>query len=368
MWIFLFLLIPIITAAYLLYKYPKNTTWWEAAVTVIIPMVVVILIKFLSQQSLMYSNEYWNSYATEARYYEDWNEEVIEIHYTYDSDGNISGSYTTTSIDYHPPYWELHGNCGETANIPESTFNNLKTLWNNNAFVELHRGFYDNDGDLYTTKWDNIMLHIETITTMHNYKNKVKSSSSVFGYKKIDKKITPVIEYNKINNYSCDFIYNYKNMGDQDYLRRWNAYLGAKKKVVIMIIPYYKGKLEDAFNQEAYWTGGNKNEFIACIGISSSTINWVHIISWTPLTVLKAQIAREIKEMKTVNMFKIVEYLGNTIDKTPGFVRKDFEEFNYISVPVPLWGYIIAGLLSIIVSFGMAMWVIENEFNTDGSY
>lgn len=366
MWIFLFLLIPLFTAGYLCYKYPKTVTWWEALLVILIPTLVVLGIKYSSQESVGWSREYWTSCATEAQYYEEWNELVAETHYTYDSDGNITGSYVTYHTEWHSPRWEMVGSCGEHIGIPQNTYVMLKNRWANESFIDLRRSYHTKDGDEYVTKWNKQFASIESITTSHLYRNKVKVSNSVFNFKKIDAKTTKVVEYNPINTHKCDFIYGWDNQGDQEYLRKWNAYTGAKKKVALMVMVFKNRPLEDAFIQESYWKGGNKNEFIVCVGVSSNTITWAHIISWTPLTTLKVQVVREIVDMKTLNMFQLLKYLGETINSVPNVVRRDFREFDYLTVPVPWWGYVLALILCIGCSIGMAIFVVENDFTNEG--
>jgi hypothetical protein len=81
---------------------------------------------------------------------------------------------------------------------------------------------------------------------------------------------------------------------------------------------------------------------------------------------LKAKVEREVKDMKKFDCRKIINYLGATIQKHPTFIRRDFEEFNYINVPVPTWAIIVAYIVSLISSICLGIWAEENEFENEG--
>jgi len=372
-------LIPVITVIILLTYFNKKVAWWEVGVVLGVPILLTLAFKVIGQQSLIYTTEYWNSYGTRAEYYEAWDEEVPCRHPIYETETYTDGEGNTQTrqvlvgymhaydVDDHSPYWEVNGSCGECFRIPQSKFDELCNRWHNKTFQDLHRDYHSKDGDMYYTVWDSTFPTIEPMATMHQYKNKVKNSDSVFQFKKINPKEVKVYNYNGIQDqYTCDYIYAAGHQNEQILLRQWNALLGAKKKVVFMLIPYYNQPYTACLDQEAYWKGGNKNEFILCVGVSSMTISWAHVISWTPQYTLKAKVEREVKDMKKFDCRKIINYLGATIQKHPTFIRRDFEEFNYINVPVPTWAIIVAYIVSLISSICLGIWAEENEFENEG--
>lgn len=373
MFVYLALLIPIITVFYLILFQHRHLLWWEIGLTMLIPTLCIFGIKLISQESLMYTPEYWNSYVTRAEYFEEWDEEVSCRHPIYetetytDSKGNthttqvLVGYEHPYDVEYHPEEWYLRGSGGESISCNATMFESLCTKWSNKTFEDLHRDYHSNDGDKYFTVFDSSFSHIEPLASLHKYKNKVKCSDSVFQFKTIDPKKVTVYEYLKPVNWKCNYIYNWTNQADQELLQRWNSYLGRKKKVTLIVLPYVNKSISEAYDQEAYWKGGNKNEFITCIGISSNTVSWCHVISWTPQTILKTQIEREVVDLKNFNMNNLINYLGTTIDSSEGVIRRDFEEFDYITVPVPLWGIILIYILTILSSVGLAIEVCTND-------
>ena len=359
------LLIPILTIIYLLSYYKREVVWWEVLVVLVIPIVCVIGVKVISKNSLIYTTEYWNSPTTQAIYYEDWDEKVPCCHTRFctDSKGDsyACGTLHAYDVDYHPERWVIHGGSGERLQVSKNVFEMLSKRWNSRKFKDMHRSYHSDDGDAYIATWDQKFESMEPIATVHKYKNKVKCTDSVFNFKKIDPKVTKVFEYNQPYGYVCNYIYGESNKKDQDLLRKWNAKIGAKKKALIIII-VFKGQISAAMDQEAYWKGGNKNEFVVCVGTNKSNdIKWTHVISWTPQTILKAQIMREVKEMEKLDMPVLINYLGSIIENTRGFIRRDFEEFDYLNVPVPLWGIIVCYMLSLILSIGLGIFVVKND-------
>jgi hypothetical protein len=369
--VYLAWLIPISVIVVVNVYYRKRVMWWESLIVLLIPILLTMIIKLIGQSSVMYSNEYWNSYGLKAEYYEPWDERVSCRHPIYhtevsmDFHGNLQthqvyvGNEHPFDVDYHGPEWRLIGTDNQTLGIPQSKFEELCTRWGNKQLHDMNRHYHSINGNAYFSVWNSTFSDIEPIASMHNYKNKIKTSDSLF--RNVDFKLKPY-DYKTVNGYMCDYIYGDNNLEDQLLLRQWNALLGAKKKVVMMLIPYYNEPRVNAINQEAFWKGGNKNEFILCVGITNKIIEWVHVISWTPQIVLKEKIEREVLRMEKYDTKSVINYMGNEIQSCDGVMRRDFEEFNSITVPIPTWATVLIYILSILSSVGLAYWAMANEF------
>lgn len=364
------LIIPALVLLFIVITNRGRIQWWEPVLLLLVPCATVFGIKAIAEQSLMYTDEYWNSYGTKVEYYEDWDE---YIHQTCtrsypcgtDSEGNTeycSETYDCSYVQYHPESWLLRGSGGEDINIDRGTYDRLCAQWHRKpAFVDLNRTYDSNDGDMYYAEWDSLFTSIEPIASQHRYKNKVKPSKNTFGFAEVDPKKDPVKTYNVPNGYTCDYIYGAGTGEDQKLLRQWNAWLGKKKKVVMMVMVYPNQPLEQAFKQESFWRGGNKNEFILCVGVSSDTISWTRVISWTPQTILKAQVEREIKELHKFCLKCIINHMAMAVEKWPTVIRRDFEEFNYLTVPAPLWGIIVAYVLSLVLAVLLGVMTVYDD-------
>ena len=206
------------------------------------------------------------------------------------------------------------------------------------------------DGNAYVTKYDDLFEHAIPICKQHTYENKIQCSQSVFNFQTVDddtKSQYCLFEYPKENLYNFNPILGKGNAEASNVLRIYNALNGSKRQLHMMLLVFNGQPLEAGLYQEAYWKGGNKNEFIVCVGLNEDNIKWVKIISWTESEVLKAKVAREIKEMKHYDPMKIVNYMGETIPDN--FVRRQFAEFSYISVQPTTRAVISTYIISIFV-------------------
>jgi hypothetical protein len=127
----------------------------------------------------------------------------------------------------------------------------------------------------------------------------------------------------------------------------------------MMILVFKDQPLEAGFFQEAYWKGGNKNEFIVCIGTKGDDITWTKVISWTNEEELKIRTAREIKEMKKLDLMKIVEYIGFNVPER--FIRKEFKDFNYLAVRPTNRATMITFFITLLVTVIISVVVVKNE-------
>ena len=370
--VWLALLIPIIAVFYLLFYHRQKVQVWEIFVVILLPFLLTVFVKCVAQASLDTSKEYWNDYAVQARHFEDWDEYIHATCPMTTCTGSGEDTVCTTSYydcsytSYHPASWDVLLRSGDVVGITSERFAYLTGFWKNKQFKDMQRAYENNDGDMFFSDWPGSLGTVEPFASMHLYRNKIKNTDNVLNFKKVDPKKEKVYEYPQVRSYAVDYILGGGTQEDQDYLRKWNAYLGARKKVVIMVALFKGRPIADAVTQAAYWKGGNKNEFVVCLGLDKEDkINWAYVISWTPKTVMKAKVEREIVEMGKVSLHDLIEYVAKVIDAEPGVIRRDFEEFNYITVPVPLWGIILIWLSSVVSTFGLAFWVVTNDFSCD---
>jgi hypothetical protein len=104
------------------------------------------------------------------------------------------------------------------------------------------------------------------------------------------------------------------------------------------------------------------NEFIVSVGTDNDNkIKWCKVISWTPNETLKASIRSDIQAMDSLDHVTIVNMMSKSVGQ--GFIRKDFHEFDYITVDPPTWAVALTFLLTLAINIGISYWVITNEFN-----
>jgi hypothetical protein len=116
--------------------------------------------------------------------------------------------------------------------------------------------------------------------------------------------------------------------------------------------------------QESYWDGGNDNDLVVCIGLSSATnhMQWVKAFSWTPNREILVNLREDIMNIDMFNPERITA----AIDKNmKDFERKDFKEFNYVTVDPPTWAIITTYIITILLTFGLCYWAVVNNIVTD---
>lgn len=362
--IYLNFIIPIIAVLILLFVFHKDVTIFEGFLVFVVVAIVIVLFKYFSIANMTATAECLNTYVVRANYYEDWDEWITKTCtecVSYDTSGNCTQerSYDCSYREYHPPYWELIDNVGKVYGVPESKYRYLVQLWGKAKFEDLHRDYYHDDGDLWYVSYDNVFDHTYPLVNRGTYENRVKCSRSIFNFKTItpDEKSTyGLYEYPQINRYDYNSIVGFKDYNATKRLNYYNAHLGKFKQVHMLIVVFKNQPYDAALYQESLWKGGNKNEFILCIGLNNSNqIKWTKVISWTEVQDLKIGLESKIKNM-SFNLTSIVDTMANDVKRQ--FVRKQFKDFSYITVEPTTTAVILSFIITMIVTIGMSILVI----------
>lgn len=366
-------LIPFIVA-FVLYKYFKrDTSWWEYFVPLIVSVILIISSKAIIETSQVSSKEYWGSFISKAEYFEEWDEWIDQTctrECCCDSKGEncSTETYDCSYRLYHPAYWQITTTIGERINISESEYARVKKILGNESFQDLDRDYYRIDGDEYYSIWRRDSATAIPVTTLHYYENRVKAADqSVFHYGKVTKQD---IEKYKLKEYPK--IYNYYQMasviGDSSVdaliadkkINYVNGLLGHKKEVRVFVLVFKNQPIEAALYQEWYWSGANMNEFVVCIGIDNDrNVKWCKPMSWTRSEILKVKVKSFVQEQGKLNLQELAYFMQNSVDRE--FLRRDFAEFNYLTVEPPTWTVFLTYFLTLLVNIGLSWWIIHNE-------
>lgn len=305
--------------------------------------------------------EYLSYYITDIKHDEAWNERVqVKKTRTYrDANGNTkTQTYTVWETREHPDVYEAGLNNNKNIDISRSMYNKIKKQWNvQEVFKDMHRNYYTKDGDRYTCTWDNNDNTMFFYNKEHHYTNKIKYSQSQFNYRDIDKDEAlslGLYEYPEINDDVQNPIIGYnKFISDNDIksLQKLNCKYGFEKQINVFLCIYPNSNVAIAEDQCAYWQGGNKNELVICVGIDSisNKVKWSHCFSWQDDITMDVSIRNYINHMDTLNVQGITTYIENNLDK---WKRKEFEDFNYISIDLSgtqtIWIWIVVFIVSLI--------------------
>jgi len=372
------LLIPVASILFLVLFKREEMAWWEYLVQFLIPVLAIVAAKYIAVHSMTTDKEYWNNYAVEAQHDEPWDE---YIHQTCTRTVSCGDNCTTTEtydcsyVDRHPEMWRLLTNGGGAVSVGSSDYNMARSLWKNEKFVDMHRNYHSYDGDRYTSRWPGHITRAEIVpvTTTHKYENRIQVPNEVLNYDEVN---TADVRSYGLYQYQWDYYTTSFNplMGENnaiaaDTLRVANANWGMARQMHIMVL-VFDGKPSMAGHlQEALWKGGNKNEFVVCVGKKDGDITWVHVFSWTTAEVLKVEVRNEIRGMLKYDIVKIANYVATRVPQK--YVRRQFAEFSYIQVnpstKAVVWTFVVVLLLTV----GLAVFHVMNPFSSDnhsGSY
>lgn len=377
--------IPVVVALFLYFFYQRKTLWWEFLIPFGASIVLIAGFKYSIEAGQVKDKEFWGGTVQVAEYYEDWDEEVPCTHeipcshtkYCKDNKGREYACGTKHSndgyrhkydVDYHPPYWNAHDSNGITIGINSGVFERLCGQFGNKTFVDLHRNYHSNDGDKYVTKWNGEKERFEPVTTVHTYENRVQASGSIFNFCDVNPKTYGLFEYPDVNGYYTQPLILGSGGPTQaeaeKRLQWWNATLGPKRQVRIFILVFQNQPLQAGFDQENYWKGGNKNEFIVTMGVDGQNrVQWSHAISWTEAEELKIETRDWVSSMGTLDLTKLVDWLGPEVEKK--WKRKHFRDFSYLSVEPPLWAVLLAYFVTLAANLGVSYWAVRNQYSED---
>ena len=355
-----------------------EVVWWEYLLNFGIALICIFASKAIIEHTQVTDTEYWGGWATEVRYYEDWNEYIHqtcsrECCCTTDSNGNTSCSteyYDCSYVDYHPEYWQLLGSNGESINISQEKYEELVSQFGTGKhFIDLGRNYHTNDGDMYVTKWGGELDKLESIVTKHSYENRVRVSSSTFALKEPPKEIFEeygLYHYPKIEDrYKQKVILGYDNVNAEKLMQIINARLGAKYQFKTFIMVFKNQPREAGLYQEEQWQGGNKNELNIAIGIDDNeNVKWCHVFSWTDERSIVVNIKNHIEGQEQLDLIEFAGLLPRMV--RDDWVRKEFEDFSYLSVEPETHHIVWAFIVTLLVNIGVTAFVVMNNVTEDG--
>ena len=349
-----------------------------------IPLVVGIYL--LAYNSSISDTEYLSDLVSQVEFREKWVEEydvyVPEQGYT-DSKGNYQvtvPAHTETVTNYHPEHWIKTTSSGKKFASSRQEYNEVKSKWKNNKYVDLHHsnqrhGWFcprgkqcnckDGRGDAYISTWNYDDSMIESATWTNTYKNKLTNSNSVFKFPEISQEEAkelglydlpkPTPNNNNPSILGGSFLGNYRSANV--LLNQWNAKIGPRpgphkdylRAGHIWLLVF--DDIAKAIEQENYWQGGNKNEFVVCVSLNKEhQISGGYVFSWTKNEKLKSEIRQFITQRTggQIDLLEMVDHIGRECyDK---YERREFVEFEYINIDVPpeytLLNYILVVLLN----------------------
>jgi len=375
--IWLTLLIPVISVIVLKVFYRREVVLWELLVPLLFGTILTVSAYYITNSILTSSYEKRTHYVTSATYYEDWDEWISK---TCTRTVSCGKNCTTTQIydcsyrKYHPERWVAGFNTGHMEDISRESYNIFKSKWEiRPTYQDMKRDYYTDDGDAYYVLLPNTELkNIFPFYTTHSYENRVHASYSVFGYVDVtdeDVKNWGLFNVPDLNGstFNLPQIYGWDNPSNgylNEHLTKKNSLIGASKQVMMWVLVHKNADPYTGQMQESLWKGGHKNEFTISIGVDSvsNKIQWVHPFSWTDSEITKIRIRDYVASKDTLSDEVFVDILNFSVDEIKAsYERKNFSDFNYLHVEIPIKYVVIVIILQLILNIGLGWYVVNNE-------
>jgi hypothetical protein len=385
MGIYLALLVPIVIAIILFVFFKQKTQWWEVAIPVVASFLMILIAKAICVGSLTSDTEWFGGYVNEVQYYEFWDEEVSCRHdipcshpdYCKDSNGKEyqcgykhfnDGYRHAYDVDDHPEHWEAVTTLGDYGISKERYDQLVKKFGTGKTFVDMKRDYHETDGDMYSTIWGGTDETLEPVAKEHSYENRPAASRNVLHFQELDsseiKQFKP-FDYPQIyNQFHQDILLGVTDPNAHQKLQAITSRLGKNKQIRIFLLVFKNQSREAGFVQERYWQGGNKNELVICIGIDNAhQVKWGHVFSWSEETGVMIKIKNQIEEQSKLDVLGLLNFVEKEVNFE--WKRRQFKEFDYINIEPSANQTIIIWVLTVLLSGGLAFWVIVNEFEVD---
>lgn len=305
--------------------------------------------------------EYLGSLVESIHHENEWTEIILRNETRRDAKGN---SYTVTRTEYrkHPEQYYFFNTRNKRTGTDSRFFNHVRNLWGLSPHHDVWKGSNILGGERYGQHYrasdmdsfdrDNPAYWVP-VTEKHRYRNRIVNSNSIFRFEKISKKDAKeenLFDYPGIIMHDAECILSEDFQIDEEtrsLFRKFNGRHAPSRemRLYVLLFPAEKG-VGVTHRQRAYWDGGNKNEFIICLGLTGEgKVEWANTFSWSD---------NQQKEVETTTWFlqhpefQWQEFHDWFLIHSSDWKRKEFSDFRYINVSLALWQMIIMAACSIL--------------------
>jgi len=249
-------------------------------------------------------------------------------------------------------------------------------------FVNLHRdidysGGCGKDGNAYDISWNGDPNTADAAVFTHEYKNRPQAAKSAFHYEPISDKHAQQLGLWKypeqFDYYRQTCILGLDSITSSNELNRikrkfeyFDGYYGQHKHIKLFVLLFYNKPLSIVHKQEAYWTGGNDNELVVCIGMDKKTgeLQWTQAFSWCFDKRVAIDCREDIMNDKVFNSDSVYNAIERTV--VQNFKPRNLDsDFSYLEVDIPEWAIIVTFILAILTTACTSYWAVTNEFDYD---
>ena len=374
--------LPFIISIFLLIFFKKYIVWWEYICLVIVSILFTLLLKSVFIASLEYDTEYLGGYITKITHYDEWDEWIHktctrQVPCGRDSKGHTiyrTETYDCSYREYHPERWTYTDNYNREEYFYNKSYFDaaMKELGHPKmVFRDMHRHYYRIDGDAQDYFYDGTVQHIRPLVWSETYRNKILASHSIFKFEDIDDEEADslgLFRYPDVNDNDQAVILGFKaGKKVHKQYKYINSVYGSKKQFRIYVLVFRDKPLEISEKQKSYWQGGNKNEFVLCLGYNTKkgTIDWCNPFSWCDKPELEVATKRYFRNHPKMDLSEYPQWLENHLHL---WKRKEFKDFDYIENELTKGQSIALLIIILIFDIFVSILFIGNEATNEGMY
>ena len=374
--------LPFIISIFLLIFFKKYIVWWEYICLVVTSILFTLLLKSVFIASLEYDSEYLGGYITKITHYDEWDEWIHktctrQVPCGRDSKGHTiyrTETYDCSYRDYHPECWTYTDNYNREEYFYNKSYFDaaMKELGHPKmVFRDMHRHYYRIDGDAQDYFYDGTVQHIRPLVWSETYRNKILASHSIFKFEDIDDEEADslgLFRYPEVNDNDQAVILGFKaGKKVHKQYKYINSVYGSKKQFRIYVLVFRDKPLEISEKQKSYWQGGNKNEFVLCLGYNTKkgTIDWCNPFSWCDKPELEVATKRYFRDHPKMDLSEYPQWLENHLHL---WKRKEFKDFDYIENELTKGQSIALLIIILILDIFVSILLIGNDINNEDMY
>lgn len=361
--------------------------WHVYALVVGGSMAFTGFIHWLMYRHRTRTKEYLGSFIYSIRHDDAW---VERQEYTERVSDGKGGYKEVRRVRYipHPDEYSYETSIGNSYYFSRSEYDEIRRLWGTSCHHGQITGSHIKGGVRFyqTYEYNDLLCKLPTsdpfenrtvhrtmipITEEQSYVNKIKNSNSIFRFEDISRKSAAEMGlWDYPDNYGYDMspILGLDVDGTTDeQFRLFNAYYGAKHEFRLFLIFFDSSQqgIEIAEKQRSYWKGGNKNEFVVCLGISNGIVDWCHAFSWMDEPVLSVKIEDYFRTNPTLDLMALHGWLREHLDE---WKRKEFSDFKYIRVGLNTLQYWSLFVLTIAANVTAVYFLVDETHKSATRY
>lgn len=366
-------IVPLIGCLLLRFAFHYHGEWTTYFWTLVCGEAIVGIVHWLFYWWRTSATEYLGAYVVRLHHKDAWTELVEKQETRRDADGN---TYTVTRIEEkdHPEEYHYYTNLGAEHKTNSDFYRYVSRKWD----VPTHRYTIEGKNIKYGRRHEQEKLFSEaeinslldydryaTLSEENSYENKIRNSNSIFNFERISKADIEqfgLYEWPSLDEHNdSDAILSHtipipKEL--QAVYRRFNALVVCENQMRLLVLLFDADLgVAAAEKQKAYWKGGNKNEFIVCLGVNEEhNVNWVYSFSWAKECVVEVETNQWFLAHPELDLYHFLAWFSFEHKK---WVRREFKDFKYIRVSLKLWQTIVVLVTSVLYTIFTLRFILK---------